>query len=131
MTHKEKKEEKSEAIRRQSSEPSGEYPESPKAVSPESSRIVREKRVVEIIIRLYCRKKEKNASLCPECTALLHYAEARLDRCPFGEGKSSCQRCTVHCYKPAMRSRMREVMRFAGPRMILYAPWEALRHLFR
>lgn len=126
-----KEEEDREIIRRQQSESSGEHQESPQGVSPDRSRIVREKRVVEIMIRLYCRKKEKNASLCPECTALLHYAEARLDRCPFGEGKSSCQRCTVHCYKPAMRSRMREVMRFAGPRMILYAPWEALRHLFR
>lgn len=105
--------------------------ESSPVVSPDRSRIGREKRVVEIMIRLYCRKKEKNPSLCPECTALLHYAHARLDHCPFGEEKSSCQRCTVHCYKPAMRSRMREVMRFAGPRMILYAPWEALRHLFR
>lgn len=126
-----KEQEDRETIRRQRSESSGRHPESPQGVSPDRSRIAREKRVVEIMIRLYCRKKEKNASLCPECTALLHYAEARLDRCPFGEGKSSCQRCTVHCYKPAMRSRMREVMRFAGPRMILYAPWEALRHLFR
>lgn len=126
-----KEEEDREIIPRQQSESSGGHQESPQGVSPDRSRIGREKWVVEIMIRLYCRKKEKNASLCPECTALLHYAEARLDRCPFGEGKSSCQRCTVHCYKPAMRSRMREVMRFAGPRMILYAPGEALRHLFR
>jgi hypothetical protein len=29
-----------------------------------------------------------------------------------------------------MRERMREVMRFSGPRMLLYAPMEAIRHLF-
>ena len=84
-------------------------------------RITQEKRTVEIMIRLYCRKKEKNATLCPECEELLRYAHARLDHCPFGEKKSSCKKCSVHCYKPAMRERMREVMRFSGPRMLLYA----------
>ena len=78
------------------------------------------------ILRL---KKEKNAVLCPDCEELLRYAHTRLDRCPFGEKKSSCKKCTVHCYKPAMRERMRTVMRFSGPRMLLYAPWEAIRHL--
>lgn len=94
------------------------------------SRTGREKRVVELMIRLYCRKKEGNASLCPACEALLSYASARLDFCRFGEGKTACKRCPVHCYKPAMREHMREVMRFAGPRMLWYAPGEAIRHLF-
>lgn len=92
-------------------------------------RVAHEKKVVELMIRIYCRKKEKNAALCPDCEELLRYAHARLDRCPFGEKKSSCKKCTVHCYKPEMRERMRLVMRFSGPRMMLYAPWEALRHL--
>lgn len=92
-------------------------------------RITHEKRTVELMIRLYCRKKEKNTTLCPDCEELLRYAHARLDHCPFGEKKSSCKKCTVHCYKPAMRERMQQVMRFSGPRMLLYAPWEAIRHL--
>ena len=58
------------------------------------NRITREKKTVELMIRLYCRKKEKNQTLCPSCEELLHYAHARLDRCPFGEKKSSCKRCT-------------------------------------
>lgn len=49
------------------------------------NRIDQEKRVVELMIRLYCRKKEKNVTLCPRCEELLHYAHARLDHCPFGE----------------------------------------------
>lgn len=92
-------------------------------------RIAREKRTVELMIRLYCRKKEKNGILCSGCEELLQYAHARLDRCPFGEKKSSCKKCTVHCYKPAMREQMKQVMRFSGPRMLLYAPCEAIRHL--
>ncbi|MBD9110700.1 nitrous oxide-stimulated promoter family protein [Bacteroides nordii] len=95
------------------------------------NRINREKRIVELMIRLYCRKKEKNKCLCLQCEELLRYAHARLDHCPFGENKSSCKQCTVHCYKPVMRERMRQVMRFSGPRMLLYAPWEAIKHLFQ
>ena len=92
-------------------------------------RIAHEKKIVGLMIRLYCRRKEKNAVLCPDCEELLRYAHARLDHCPFGERKSSCKKCTVHCYKPAMRERMRLVMRFSGPRMLLHAPWAAIRHL--
>ncbi|MBX9186867.1 nitrous oxide-stimulated promoter family protein [Bacteroides sp. K03] len=95
------------------------------------NRIDREKRIVELMIRLYCRKKEKNKYLCIQCEELLRYAYARLDHCPFGENKSSCKQCTVHCYKPVMRERMRQVMRFSGPRMLLYTPWEAIKHLFQ
>ena len=60
------------------------------------NRIAREKETVELMIRLYCRKKEKNTVLCPDCEELLRYAHARLDRCPFGEKKSSCKKCTVN-----------------------------------
>ncbi len=95
------------------------------------SRIAQEKRIVEQMIRLYCRRKEGNQDLCPECRELLAYAHARLDRCPFGEKKKTCRLCPVHCYKRDMRERMRQVMRYAGPRMIGVHPVAALRHLWR
>lgn len=91
--------------------------------------IEREKQTVELMVRLYCRRAEGNRELCPDCQALLAYAHARLDRCPFGETKSTCKRCPVHCYKPAMRERMRIVMRYAGPRMLFFHPIAAIRHL--
>lgn len=115
--------------RKQIEEQTG-HPEYRMNFSSARSRIGREKRVVERMIRLYCQKKEGNASLCPVCETLLSYASARLDACRFGEGKTSCKRCPVHCYKPVMREHMRKVMRFAGPRMLWYAPWEAICHLF-
>ena len=96
-----------------------------------NSRICKEKATVALMIKLYCRRCEKNKTLCPECTELLRCAEARLDRCPFGESKPTCKKCPIHCYKPAMRERMRQVMRWAGPRMMLYHPIEAIRHLMR
>ena len=95
------------------------------------SRIAQEQRTVEQMIRLYCRKKEGNKELCPQCLELLEYARVRLSRCPFGEKKNTCRLCPIHCYKPAMKERMREVMRYAGPRMLLYHPAAALRHLWK
>lgn len=93
------------------------------------TRIEREKRTVEKMIRLYCRHKEGNRALCPDCLELLAYSTSRLAGCPFGEGKSSCRKCTVHCYRPDMKARIREVMRFSGPRMIIYHPIAAIRHI--
>lgn len=95
------------------------------------SPIEQEKKTVEQMIRLYCRRKEGNKELCPSCSKLLEYAHARLSRCPFGEKKSTCRLCTVHCYKPEMKERMRTVMRFAGSQMLLYHPIAAIRHLWK
>ena len=69
--------------------------------------------------------------LCPECAALLDYALRRLDSCRFGNGKPSCRKCPVHCYRADMRERIRTVMRWAGPRMIFRHPIAATRHLLR
>ena len=70
------------------------------------------------------------SSLCPQCQALLDYAHQRLEHCKFGEDKPSCTRCPVHCYKPAMREQIRQVMRYSGPRMLLHDPIMAIRHLW-
>ena len=64
------------------------------------SRIEKEKQTVEQMIRLYCRKKEGNGTLCPQCRELLEYAQTRLSRCPFGDGKSTCRICTA-CHRGA------------------------------
>jgi len=42
--------------------------------------------------------------------------------------KPTCARCPVHCYRPAMRTEVQQVMRYAGPRMLWRHPWLALRH---
>ena len=88
-----------------------------------------EKRVVEQMIRLYCRKRQGNTTLCPGCLQLLDYAIERLDRCSYGNDKPTCRKCPIHCYRPAMKSRIKTVMRWAGPRMILYHPLLAIKHL--
>ncbi len=95
------------------------------------TRIEREKRTVSFMIRLYCRKKEKNLTLCSSCTELEAYAHLRLTHCRYGEHKTTCQKCPTHCYKKDMRDKIRAIMRFSGPRMLLYHPIVAIRHLFQ
>ncbi|MDR1713865.1 MAG: nitrous oxide-stimulated promoter family protein [Coriobacteriales bacterium] len=123
------------------------------------ARIEQEQRVIEQMIRIYCRgmkhagsKKDGRAGsetiggtdgatdrerkgsvahdgLCPDCRELASYARERNARCPRLEDRSFCQFCPVHCYKPEMRARIAEVMRYAGPRMLWHNPAYALKHL--
>lgn len=90
----------------------------------------REKEIVSQMISLYCRKKHNTKKgLCAECEELDRYAKGRSDKCPFMETKTFCSNCKVHCYEPEMREKIREVMRFSGPRMIFHHPISAIRHL--
>lgn len=61
--------------------------------------------------------------------ALNAYADKRLDKCVFGENKPACKQCPVHCYQPAKREEMKQIMRWAGPRMLWRHPILTIRHL--
>lgn len=96
-------------------------------------KISREKKVISAMIRIYCRGRHgtRGETLCPECESLREYASLRLDKCRFGNEKCFCSDCWVHCYKPGMRERVRETMRYAGPRMLFKHPIMAIGHYFR
>ena len=100
------------------------------------------------MIRMYCRQHARaattgaaeapdprmapsaaGAGLCPDCAALLDYSLDRIDACRFGADKPTCARCTVHCFRPAMREQIRAAMRYSGPRMTYRHPYLAVRHL--
>ena len=94
----------------------------------------KEQRILEEMIRLYCRKQHpqqmrQGKEYCPDCQALLDYAKSRSQKCPFMKEKTFCSNCKVHCYNPEMRQRIRRVMAFSGPRMLLYHPGMAIWHL--
>ena len=79
-------------------------------------RISREKLTIKKMIDLY-QAKCPQASAEPEhYEALFVYAQKRLDKCVFGEEKPACKQCPVHCYQPAKREEMKQIMRWAGPR---------------
>lgn len=94
-------------------------------------RIEREKRIVSLMISIYCKHKEHHEAMCTECRELEAYAHKRLSHCRHGNNKKACKDCKTHCYAPDYRNRIRTVMRFAGPRMLWYSPLECLRHFFK
>lgn len=94
-----------------------------------SKRIEREGNTVETMIAMYCRNNHGSRGMCRDCLKLKYYAFKRLESCPFGEGKTTCAKCPVHCYKPQMSEQIRVVMRYAGPRMVYTHPFQAFRHI--
>jgi len=92
-------------------------------------RRVRELKTIEIMVRMYCHRHHGQAPLCADCAELFDYATRRLQRCVFGDAKPNCAKCVVHCYNADMRERIRVVMRWAGPRMLLRHPILGIRHL--
>lgn len=97
----------------------------------EAGKLARERKTVTAMLRIYCRAHHGGgAELCAACAELHAYAMCRLDRCPFGEQKPTCAACPIHCYKADRRQQIREVMKYAGPRMLWHHPLSALRHLW-
>lgn len=101
-----------------------------KASSILTGSLQTEYKTVAAMVAIYCQKHHHSQKgLCDKCQALLDYAEIRLDRCPYGQNKPTCNRCPIHCYKPEPKESMRLVMRYSGPRMLLPHPILAIRHL--
>ena len=93
------------------------------------TKIDREKQTIKLMVEIYCKKKHGyKDELCVECKEFLEYAHKRLSFCKFGEEKSTCSRSPIHCYKKDMKEKAKEIMRFSGPRMLLYKPSEVIRH---
>lgn len=91
----------------------------------------KELKVVTLMIERYCRgnHKTKKRALCGECKELLEYVEFRRSKCPHGDDKPFCSNCKIHCYKADMREKIRNVMRYSGPRIVFRHPILATRHL--
>jgi hypothetical protein len=90
----------------------------------------REMRTIEAMIRIYCRHHH-HQDLCPDCGTLFNYAIARIEKCIFGFSKPACNKCEVHCYSPRMKEKVKEVMRFSGPKMLYKHPVLAIAHILK
>ena len=98
----------------------------------------KEQQIVTLMIQIYCHSYHRTRKamrspeyMCEECKDLARYSSERSQKCPFiAKGtKTFCSFCKVHCYKPEYREKIRQVMRYSGPRMMLYRPVKAIRHL--
>ncbi|MGN1295219.1 MAG: nitrous oxide-stimulated promoter family protein [Bacilli bacterium] len=91
----------------------------------------KEKKLIPVMIRKYCngKHKTKRKEICNDCLELTEYALFRLGKCPFKSDKKFCSFCKIHCYDKEMRKRIKEVMKYSGPRMLFSHPIFAISHL--
>lgn len=93
-----------------------------------NNRILREKTIIEKMIRLYCKNHNDNESLCDVCDTILENVHYRIESCRFGAYKPVCSRCNVYCYHNEMKNRIKRVMQYSGPRMMIYHPILSILH---
>lgn len=104
-----------------------------------AKRRAREKKTISQMIAMHCAGVHDAAlhtetaycgdAVCPACAELDAYAVQRTERCRKMDVKTSCEECGNHCYAPEMREKIREAMRYSGPRMLTKHPVAAVRHL--
>lgn len=105
-----------------------------KSVLSQEELMRREAATLEAMAGIYCKAHHGDAEsapgrkLCRECAEVVDYAMERTKRCP-NKRKGNCEDCAIHCYAPAKREAIRQIMRYAGPRMLLRHPVMAWRHL--
>lgn len=92
-----------------------------------------ELKTIDKMVGIYCQAHHTghHERLCPECSSLLAYAQKRLEKCPYGEDKPVCSQCTIHCYPTKMREHIKQVMAYAGPRMLTRSPILTARYIYR
>lgn len=85
-----------------------------------------EEKIVNIMIDIYAKNFPESREACEE---LKNYAKKKLYKCKFGEKKTTCQNCKVHCYEKKFKEKMKEVMIFSSKKILFQHPILALQHL--
>lgn len=94
-----------------------------------------EVKLIPKMVKIYCHghhhKRNDKEELCDECKELLDYSLFRLSKCPFKVNKGFCSFCKIHCYKPDMKIKIKEVMKYSGPKMIFTHPIFSFSHVIQ
>ncbi len=96
----------------------------------EQKHLAREYLTISKMTDIYCSAHHDGDGneLCEKCRTFMEYAGRRLKKCPYGDDKPTCANCPVHCYKPEQRAYAKDIMRFAGPRMLWRHPFLTIAH---
>jgi len=101
-------------------------------------------RLIGKFVEVYCAGKHAAAErtafrlpadlgerrICPECAAFLEYAVTKRLKCPLEAEKPSCKHCRIHCYDGPRREKVREIMSYAGRRLMLRGRLDYVWHYF-
>ena len=120
-----------------------------KATATSDRKLRRDLKVLARFIEVHCRHRHRVEAkaptrlrnvdvraicgrplcLCADCRKLLAHGFVKRMRCPL-DPKPSCRKCPTHCYAPAYRARIRQVMKYSGRRLVLSGRVHYLYHLF-
>lgn len=68
--------------------------------------------------------------VCPECASFLEYAVTKRLKCPLEAEKPTCKHCRIHCYDKLRREKVREVMSYAGRKLMMRGRIDYIWHYF-
>ena len=93
----------------------------------------RDRATLEAMGRIFCSSRHKDAGkdeawLCAQCRDTIEFTLERTAACPYGH-VGNCQNCDIHCQQGEARERIREIMRFAAPRMTFLHPLMTAEYL--
>lgn len=90
-------------------------------------------KIVGMMINMYCHGKHHTAKneMCEQCSNLYNFVKLKRENCPYGDSKDYCSQCKIHCYQSdsIMRQQIKDVMRYAAPRMMFTHPILSFSHL--
>ena len=101
-------------------------------------------RLIGTFVEVYCGGKHGSADhipvtlpaglgvqrLCPECAAFLEYAVTKRLKCPLESEKPTCKHCRIHCYDKLHRDKVREIMSYAGRKLMMRGRLDYIWHYF-
>ena len=106
----------------------------PSMPSASDGRVAKDRKVLEAIGCIFCKAhhsgEKDSRGLCPSCRETIETTLMRAAACPYGH-ESNCQDCTTHCQRGEAQERIREIMRYASPRMALRHPFMTAEYLYR
>lgn len=89
--------------------------------------VEKRKKILSAMFDIYIKKHPEEVK---SVDSLKSYAFQRIEKCPNKGKNIYCSSCTIHCFPEYERAHMKKIMRFAGPRMMIYHPLMALDHAF-
>ncbi len=93
----------------------------------------KDRRTLQAIGRIYCQGNHAErgkdvAGMCSECGAAIEQTLARAEACPHGH-EGNCQDCATPCQRGEAQERIKAIMRYAAPRMLVRHPLMTLEYL--
>lgn len=102
----------------------------------ETDPVLREEaQTLRAMVGLYCgentARREGPANAVPPAKRFSPMRSSAWPPVPTGPRSPVCAKCRIHCYRAGEKAFAREVMRHAGPRLLLAHPVLSLRHLVK